>query len=392
MTIPSIAPVYNRADIYFERGEGAYLYTNEGTRYLDFLAGIAVNSLGHSHPHVVSELKKQAEKLWHVSNIFYTQPLKKLSDRLVDSTFADTVFFCNSGTEATEAGIKAVRKYFDENGEPEKYRIITFEGAFHGRTLGAIAATGTPKVLEGFEPRLEGFDKVPVDIEAVRKAINKNTAAILIEPIQGEGGLYPVPAEFLKELRKICDEKNLLLFFDEVQCGVGRTGKFFAYEWAGVDPDLMGIAKGIGAGFPLGALLMKEKVGKALKVGSHGTTFGGNPLATAVGNAVLDIILAEGFLDKVQKIASRLKSELETLQNKYPSMVEEIRGKGLMLGLKLKEPFKADDLKNKLIENKLIVNTAGQNVVRILPPLIIEESHIEEAVAIIDKSCRELAG
>ncbi len=392
MAIPSILPVYNRADIFFERGEGAYLYTNDGTKYLDFLAGIGVNSVGHSHPHVVEELKKQAEKIWHVSNIFYTQPLKKLSDRLVERTFADTVFFCNSGTEATEAGLKVIRKYFDENGSPDRYRVITFEGAFHGRTFGAIAATGTPKVLEGFEPRLEGFDKVPVDIEAVKKAITPQTAAILVEPVQGEGGLRPLPEGFLKQLREICDENDLLLFLDEVQCGTGRTGKLFAYEWSGIEPDLIGIAKGIGAGFPLGAVLMKEKVGKALKAGSHGTTFGGNPLATAVGNAVLDVILAEGFLDNVVKKGNRLKAELETLQNKYPALVEEIRGKGLMLGLKLKEPFNCDDFKNRLIENKLIVNTAGQNVVRFLPPLIIDDSHIEEAVAIIDKSCKELQG
>ena len=386
MTIPSVIPVYNRAEIWFDKGEGAYLYTKEGDRYLDFLSGIAVNALGHSHPHLVSELKKQGEKLWHVSNIFYSEPLKKLSDRLVANSFADTVFFCNSGTEAVEAGIKAVRKYFDETGQPEKYRIITFEGAFHGRTFGAMAATGTQKILEGFEPKLDGFDKVPVDLEAVKKAITPETAAILVEPVQGEGGVKPLPEGFLQALRKICDEKGLLLFLDEVQCGIGRTGKLFGYEFSGIEPDLISIAKGIGGGFPLGACLMKEHVGKTLKAGSHGTTFGGNPLATAVGNAVLDIILADGFLENVQKTGAKLKSQLETLQNKYPTKVAEIRGVGLILGIKLKEPFKNDDLKNALLKNKLIVNTAGDNVVRILPPLIINDNHIAEALEIIDKT------
>lgn len=386
MAISSIAPVYNRSDICFDHGEGAYLYDVNGVKYLDFLSGIAVNSLGHSHPHLVSELKKQAEKIWHVSNIFYTEPLKKLSDRLIEATFADSVFFCNSGTEAIEAGIKAVRKHFDEIGQPEKYRIITFEGAFHGRTMGAASATGTAKILEGFEPRLDGFDKVPVDLDAVKKAITPQTAAILVEPVQGEGGVSPLPKDFLCELRKICDEKGLLLFLDEVQCGVGRTGKLFAYELCCAVPDLVSFAKGIGGGFPLGGLLMKEKVAATLKTGSHGTTFGGNPLATAVGNAVLDVILEKGFLENVQKKGEKLKSELQTLQNKYPAIIEEIRGVGLILGIKVKEPYKNEDLKNALIKNKLIVNTAGQNVVRVLPPLIIEDSHIEEAVDIIDKT------
>jgi acetylornithine/N-succinyldiaminopimelate aminotransferase len=386
MAISSIAPVYNRSEIWFDHGEGAYLYDKDGVKYLDFLSGIAVNALGHSHPHLVSELTKQAAKVWHVSNIFYTEPLRKLSERLVEATFADSVFFCNSGTEAIEAGIKAVRKHFDEIGQPDRYRIITFEGAFHGRTMGAASATGTQKILEGFEPRLDGFDKVPVDIEAVKKAITPQTAAILIEPVQGEGGISTLPIQLLPELRKICDENGLLLFLDEVQCGVGRTGKFFGFEYAGVEPDLVSIAKGIGGGFPLGGLLMKEKVAKTLKTGSHGTTFGGNPLATAVGNAVLDVILEKGFLENVQKKAEKLKTELQTLQNKYPNMIEEIRGIGLILGIKLKEPFVNDDLKNALIKNKLIVNTAGQNVVRILPPLIIDDSHIEEAVDIIDRT------
>lgn len=390
MAISPIVPVYNRANVTFERGEGAYLYDVKGERYLDFLAGIAVNSLGHAHPHMIEALTKQAKKIWHVSNIFYTEELKRFSERLVNASFADTVFFCNSGTEATEAGIKAVRKYFDENGQPDRYRIITFEGAFHGRTLGAIAATGTAKVLEGFEPRLDGFDKVPVDIEAVKAAITDKTAAIMIEPIQGESGISSAPLKILKELRKICDENGLLLFLDEVQCGVGRSGKLFAHELEGVEPDLVAIAKGIGGGFPLGGLLMKEKVGQALKAGSHGTTFGGNPLAMAVGNSVLDIILAPGFIDEVARKGKLLKERLQALQQRHPEKIAEIRGQGLMLGIKLHENYKNDDLKNKLLENKLVTNTAGDNVVRILPPLIIEEKHIDEAIEIIDKTCAVL--
>lgn len=391
MTISPVIPIYNRTDISFERGEGAYLFTSDGTRYLDFLSGIAVNALGHCHPHLVKELQNQAAKLWHVSNIFSIDSLTKLSNRLVEHSFADSVFFCNSGTEAIEAGIKATRKYFSEKGEPQRHRIITFKGAFHGRTFGAMAATGTDKMLDGYEPRLEGFDKVEVDIEAIKKAITLQTAAILVEPVQGEGGISPKPLSILPEIRKICDEHGILLFLDEVQCGVGRTGKLFAHEHSGVTPDIMSIAKGIGGGFPLGACLLVEKVAKAMKVGSHGTTFGGNPLATTVGNAVLDILLADGFMDKVNKSAESLKAALETLQNKHPKVVEEIRGKGLMLGLKLRPEYDPAKVVVKLRENKLLVNTAGENVVRILPPLIIDESHIEEGIAIIDRTLSEVA-
>ena len=390
MTISPILPVYARADLVLEHGEGAYVYSDKGEKYLDFLSGIAVNSLGHCHPHLVKALTEQAAKLWHVSNVFYSEPLKALSDRLVAASFADTTFFCNSGTEAIEAGIKAVRKYFDDKGEPERYRIITFAGAFHGRTMGAIAATGTPKTTEGFGPLLEGFDKVAVDIEAVKKAITPQTAAILIEPVQGEGGISVEPLKILPELRRLCDEHSLLLFLDEVQCGVGRTGKLFAHEWTGIEPDLMAVAKGIGGGFPLGGLLMKEKVGKALTTGSHGTTFGGNPLATAVGNAVLDVILEKGFLENVQAMSRKLQTALESLQNKYPTIVDEVRGKGLLLGLKLKEPYENGKAVAALRDNKLLVNAAGQNVVRIIPPLIVSENEIEEAVEIIDKTLGQI--
>lgn len=390
MTISPVIPVYNRIELAFERGEGAYLYTNDGERYLDFLSGIAVNCLGHCHPALVKALEEQANKVWHVSNIFTIPPLKELSEKLVDLTFADSVFFCNSGAEAVECGIKAVRKHFDEIGQPEKHRIITFEGAFHGRTTGAIAATGTPKALEGFEPRLEGFDKVPVDLDAVKAAIGPETAAILVEPVQGEGGILPLPDDFLCELSNICKEKGLLLFLDEVQCGVGRTGHLFAYQDCCCDPDIVSIAKGIGGGFPLGACLMTEKVAETLKTGSHGTTFGGNPLGTAVGNAVIDVITADAFLENVQATGEKLWAELEKFVEKYPNLVEEIRGKGLMLGLKLKEPFVNLDFVAKLRENKMLTNGAGHNVVRLLPPLIIDESHIAEAVEKIDQTCQQI--
>ena len=390
MAISPVIPVYNRTNLSFERGEVAYLYTPEGERYLDFLSGIAVNSLGHCHPHLVQTLKDQSEKLWHVSNIFSIEPLTRLSKRLVENSFADSVFFCNSGAEAVECGLKAIRKYFDENDKPEKHRVITFDGAFHGRTFGAIAATGTPKVLEGFEPRLPGFDKVAINIEAVKAAITHETAAILIEPVQGEGGIKPIPTEFLQELRKICDEQDLLLFFDEVQCGNGRAAKLFAYQHFDVEPDILATAKGLGGGFPIGACLMKEKVAETLKTGSHGTTFGGNPLATAVGNAVLDILLEEGFMQKVSDIAGNLRDKLESLQNKFPTIVDEVRGLGLLMGIKLRPEFENTKMVEKLRENKLLVNAAGDNVVRIIPPLIIEESHVEEALEIIEKTFGEM--
>jgi acetylornithine/N-succinyldiaminopimelate aminotransferase len=386
MTISPVIPVYNRSPIMFERGEGVYLYTKSGERYLDFLSGIAVNALGHSHPHLLEALKIQADKLWHLSNVFPNEPLIKLSERLVELTFADSVFFCNSGTEAVECGIKAVRKYFSDAGKPEKHRIITFDGAFHGRTFGAMAATGSDKILDGFEPRLPGFDKVAINLDAVKAAITANTAAILVEPIQGEGGIMPLPHEFLCTLRVICDENDLLLFLDEVQCGVGRTGKLFAYQNCCVEPDIMSIAKGIGGGFPLGACLMVEKVAKALKVGSHGTTFGGNPLATAVGNAVLDIVAEEKFLAHVREVSEYFGAELQKICDEFPEIVEEVRGVGLMRGLKVKDPLLNTDLLLKLRDNYLVVNAAGQNVIRFLPPLIIEKSHVDEAMAMVRKT------
>lgn len=386
MTISPVIPVYNRSNIMFDRGEGVYLYTKEGEKYLDFLSGIAVNALGHAHPHLVKALNTQAEKLWHLSNAFPNEPLEILSERLVELTFADSVFFCNSGAEAVECGIKAVRKYFSENGQPEKHRIITFEGAFHGRTFGAMAATGSDKILSGYEPRVPGFDKVAVDLDAVRAAITPNTAAIMIEPVQGEGGVMPLPHEFLCTLREICDENGLLLFLDEVQTGVGRTGKLFAYENCCAVPDVMSVAKGIGGGFPLGACLMTEKVAECLKVGSHGTTFGGNPLATAVGNAVLDILATDEFLEHVRSVGDYLGKRMQEICDKFPHIVTEVRGVALMRGLKVADPHLNTDLLLKLRDNKLVVNAAGQNVIRFLPPLIIEESHVDEAYEIMVKT------
>lgn len=390
MTISPVIPVYNRANLTFEKGEGAYLYTASGEKYLDFLAGIAVNSLGHCHPHMVKTIKEQAEKLWHVSNVFSIDQLTKLSNRLVENSFADSAFFCNSGAEAVEAGLKAVRKYFYETGKPNKYRVITFEGAFHGRTFGAIAATGTAKVLEGFEPKLEGFDKVPVDLEAVKAAITAETAAILVEPVQGEGGIMPLPDKFLSELRQICDENDLLLFLDEVQCGNGRTGKLYAYEYCGIKPDILSTAKGLGGGFPIGACLMVEKVAQTLKAGSHGTTFGGNPLACAVANSVLDVILEEGFLEQVQQVGKYLGEQFEILHKEFPEIIEDIRGVALIRGLKLNEKYLNTDMVLALRANKLLVNAAGQNVVRFLPPLNITNGHVDEAIAIVRKTLGEL--
>lgn len=389
MSTNPVLQVYNRSKLVFERGEGVYLYSPDGKKYLDFAAGIAVNALGHSHPHVVSALVEQAKKLWHVSNLYTIPGLEKLAQRLVEHTFADVVFCCNSGAEAVECGIKMVRKYFDEIGKPEKFRIITFNGAFHGRTLTTISAGEVGKNTIGFEPLVDGFDHVNFgDIEAVKKAIRPETAAILVEPIQGEGGIKVAPEDFLKELRNICNEKELLLFFDEIQCGMGRTGKLFAYELFAVKPDIMAVAKGIGNGFPLGACLATEKAAKGMKPGSHGSTYGSNPLAMAAGNAVLDIILEKGFLDKILKNGDLLKKELQNLSKEFPSKISEIRGTGLILGIKTS--ILNTDVVNKLRDLGLLTVGASDNIVRILPPLIIEEQHIVEAIKILKQAFREL--
>jgi acetylornithine/N-succinyldiaminopimelate aminotransferase len=380
-----LLPTYARAPIALERGEGAWAITADGTRYLDFGAGIAVNSLGHAHPHLVEALTQQAQRIWHTSNLYTMPEGEKLARRLCEATFAERVFFTNSGAEANECAIKMARKYHAAKSNPERFRIVTFEGAFHGRTLATIAAGGQQKYIDGFGPKVDGFDQVPFDDEAALKAaITPETAALMIEPIQGEGGLRLVPMRFLKRLRELCDEHGLMLIFDEIQTGVGRTGKFFAYELNGLAPDIMSIAKGIGGGFPMGACLATEEAASGMTLGTHGTTFGGNPLAMAVGNAVLDVILAPGFLDHVQKTALRLRQSLAQLKDHHPDVIEEIRGEGLMLGLKLKTPN--TDFVAQARAAGLLVVAAGDNVVRLLPPLIIGESEVAEAVARLDKA------
>jgi acetylornithine/N-succinyldiaminopimelate aminotransferase len=376
-------PTYARAELAFERGDGAWLTTADGTRYLDFMGGVAVNVLGHAHPHLVAALKAQAEKLWHVSNIFEIPGQQALGARLVAATFADRVFFGNSGAEAIECAVKTARRYHYVNGAPERFRIITFEGAFHGRTLAAIAAGGQAKYLEGFGPKVEGFDQVPFgDRKALEAVIGPETAAILVEPIQGEGGVRPLPPAELRYLRQLCDERGLLLVLDEIQTGMGRTGKLFAHEWAGVTPDIMAIAKGLGGGFPVGACLATREAAAGMTAGTHGSTFGGNPLAMAVGNAVLDVVLQEGFLDHVRQIGLRLKQKLAGLIDAHPDLVEEIRGEGLMLGVKCRAPH-VEVLAAARDEGLLLV-TAGDNVVRLLPPLIVGEVEVDEAIRRLD--------
>jgi acetylornithine/N-succinyldiaminopimelate aminotransferase len=376
---PTILPTYSRADIAFVRGEGPYIFAEDGRRFLDFGAGIAVNALGHAHPKLVGALTEQAGRLWHTSNLYRVPGQETLARRLVDATFADTVFFTNSGVEAIECAIKMARRYHYAKSEPQRFHIITFEGAFHGRTLAAIAAGGQTKYLEGFGPKVEGFDQVPFgDLKALEAAITPATAALLIEPIQGEGGLRPATPEFLRALRRICDEHGLLLIFDEVQTGVGRTGRLFAHEWAGVTPDIMAIAKGIGGGFPMGACLATERAASGMTPGSHASTFGGNPLAMAVGNAVLDVALAPGFLEHVERIANYARQQLAGLIAEHPGVFEELRGSGLMLGLKMKVPNTA--FIDALRANGMLAVAAGDNIVRLLPPLIIEEVHVREAM------------
>jgi acetylornithine/N-succinyldiaminopimelate aminotransferase len=381
-----LLPTFARAELSFEKGEGPWLYGRDGERYLDFGAGIAVNALGHAHPHLVKALTEQASKIWHSSNLFQIPEGERLAQRLVDSTFADFVFFTNSGAEANEAAIKMARRYHYVNGNPERFHIVTFEGAFHGRTLGTIAAGGQAKYLEGFGPKVQGFDQVPPeDLEALKAVIGPHTAALMIEPIQGEGGVRSVSNAFLRELRALCDSQGLLLIFDEIQTGVGRTGKLFAYEWSGVTPDIMTVAKGIGGGFPLGACLATAEAGKGLTLGTHGTTFGGNPLAMAVGNAVLDVILEPGFLESVERKGLLLKQRLAELKDRHPSIIAEVRGQGLIVGLRTVVPN--TDFVSAARDQKLIVIGAGDNVVRLLPPLIITEADLGEAINRLDDAC-----
>ena len=387
--IAPVLPTYNRAAVSFERGLGARVYTPEGVEYLDFGAGVAVNSCGHAHPHLVQALTEQAQKIWHTSNIYAMPGQEKLATRLIENSFADTVFFCNSGAEANELAIKMARKYHYAKGHPERFHIITFEGAFHGRTTATLAAGGQEKYLEGFGPKAPGFDQVPfADREALEAAIGPQTAAILIEPVQGEGGIRPVPHQELRYLRELCDKHGILLVFDEIQCGVGRTGKLFAHEWAGVTPDIMAAAKGLGGGFPLGACLATENAAQGMTAGTHGSTFGGNPLATAVGNAVLDVVLEEGFLDNVLRQSINLKQKLERLKDQHPAVIEEIRGSGLMMGIKCKVPNTA--FQNAALDEKLLVIGAGDNVVRLLPPLIVTDADVTEAVNKLEAACLAL--
>ena len=380
---------YARSPLSFQKGNGVWLETEDGNQYLDFAAGIAVNSLGHSHPKLVEALKTQAEKLWHVSNLYTIPGQERLGQRLCEQTFADQVFFCNSGAEAIEASIKTARRYFFDQEQPERFHIVTFEGAFHGRTLATIAAGGQESHLKGFGPKAPGFDQVPLDdLKTLKAIIGPQTAAILIEPVQGEGGIRPVDPEFLRNLRAICDEHKLILIFDEIQCGLGRTGKLFAHQWAGIEPDIMAIAKGIGGGFPLGACLSKSQFANVMVGGTHGSTFGGNPLAMAVGNAVLDVLLADGFLDSVCDMGIRLKQNLAEIVDTFPDLYEQIRGEGLMLGLKCKVPN--TDMLVAFRDEKLLTVAGGDNIIRFLPPLIVTEDEIRIAKEKVIKASEKL--
>jgi acetylornithine/N-succinyldiaminopimelate aminotransferase len=373
-------PTYARANVVFERGEGAWLVSTEGERYLDFASGVAVNALGHAHPRLVAALTEQAGRLWHSSNLYRVAGQERLAERLCQATFADQVFFCNSGAEACEGAIKLARRYHHASGSPERWRTITFKGAFHGRTLATIAAAGNAKHLEGFGTPADGFDQLPFgDLEATAAAIGPETAAILVEPVQGEGGINVAPASWLKALRELCDAHGLLLVLDEVQTGMGRTGKLFAHEWAGVAPDVMAIAKGLGGGFPIGAVLATGDAARGMVAGTHGSTFGGNPLAVAVGDAVLEAVLEPGFLEHVQAMALRFKQQLAGLQDAYPHVIEEVRGSGLLVGLKLKPPL--GEVANACMAEKLLTVGAGDNVVRLLPPLNVTEDELGEAVS-----------
>ncbi|WP_265516421.1 aspartate aminotransferase family protein [Nitratireductor luteus] len=379
MSNAALYDTFARLPLAFEKGEGTWLIAQDGTRYLDFAAGIAVNSLGHAHPHLVAALVGQAGKLWHTSNLYEIPGQQRLGERLVEITFADKVFFTNSGAEALEAAIKTARRYHFVNGEESRYRIVTFEGAFHGRTLATIAAGGQEKYLEGFGPKVEGFDQVPFgDLKAVKEALTEETAAILVEPIQGEGGIRVLPGETLRGLRQLCDEHGLLLILDEVQSGVGRTGRLFAHEWSGITPDIMAVAKGIGGGFPMGACLATEDAAKGMTAGVHGTTFGGNQLAMATGNAVLDILLDEGFLEGVARKGLLLKQGLAAIADTFPDIVEEIRGEGLMLGIRCKKPNAL--VQHALRDRKMLAAPAGENVVRLLPPLTVSDEEIQDAL------------
>ena len=402
---PHLMDAYSRADLEAARGEGCYLFDSDGRCYLDFLSGVAVNALGHCHPVLVEALCKQAHTLWHASNLIRLPEQERLADRICAASFADQAFFTNSGGEAIDFSLKLVRRYFNTTAAPTRnstatpgrWRIISFADAFHGRTMAAIAAGGQPKLTQGYEPVVSGFDNVPFgDLDALRAAIGPETAAILLEPIQGEGGIRVFPNDMLVRIRQMCDEHGLLLVLDEVQTGFGRTGKLFAFEWAGIVPDIVAAGKAIGAGYPLGVVLAVAKVSNTIKPGSHGSTLGGAPLAMAVGNAVLDVMLADGFLSKdrnaghVSRMGDLLRSELERIVSDYPDIFEEVRGVGLLLGMKCKVENR--QLMAALRAHGLLTGPAGHNVIRVLPPLIVEPAHIAEAVAIIRQTCGEFTG
>jgi acetylornithine/N-succinyldiaminopimelate aminotransferase len=386
----AVMATYARQDVVFERGEGSWLISTDGERYLDFGSGVAVNALGHAHPHLVAALTDQAQRLWHTSNLYRVAGQERLAERLCAATFADRVFFCNSGAEACEGAIKAARRYQHVAGRSERKRIVTFEGSFHGRTLATLSAAGNAKYLEGFDPPMPGFDHVPFgDHAALEQAIGPETAAIMIEPVQGEGGVRVVPSRCLAGLRELCDKHGILLVLDEVQTGMGRTGRLFAHEWAGIKPDIMAIAKGIGGGFPVGAVLATEEATKGMTAGTHGSTFGGNPLAMAVGNAVLDCLLEPDFLPRVEAATLRLKQHLARLKDEYPSIVEDVRGMGLLSGIKLKKPV--PDLVRACLNEKLLTVGAGDNVMRLLPPLNVKDDELADAAQRLDRALRRLA-
>jgi len=379
-------PAYARVDLAFERGDGVWLTATNGDRYLDFASGVAVNALGHSHPKVVEAITEQAQRVIHVSNLYRIPEGERLADRLCAMTFADKVFFANSGAEAMEGVIKMVRKFQSANGHPERYRIISFEGSFHGRTLATLAAAKNKKHLDGFGPVMDGFDQVPLgDIKALKSAITPETAGIIIEPVQGEGGVRSAPPQFFRELRQICDEKGLLLAFDEVQTGIGRLGEMFGYQKIGVTPDVMALAKGLGAGFPIGAVLATEEAAKGMTPGTHGSTFGGNPLACAAGNAVLDVVAKPGFLDHVRNIALLFRQRLAEIKDRHPTVIAEVRGEGLLIGLKSQVPN--TELIDAFRAEKLLAVGAGDNVARLVPPLIVSDAEVAEAIARVDRAC-----
>jgi acetylornithine/N-succinyldiaminopimelate aminotransferase len=383
--MPSLMPTYARENLAFARGEGAWLITEDGRRYLDFGAGIAVSSLGHGHPHLVAAIAGQAARVMHVSNLYRVPEAERLAERLVAATFADSVFFCNSGAEANEGMVKMVRRAMAKTGRPERTRMICFEGAFHGRTLAMLSATGNPKYLDGFGPPVDGFDHVPFgNMNAVRDAITPQTAGILVEPIQGEGGVREAPVNFLRDLRAACDEWGILLALDEVQCGMGRTGTLFAYQQSGIEPDVLSAAKGIAGGFPMGAILARESVAKYLTAGTHGTTFGGNPLAAAGANAVLDVMLEPGFFDHVLARGAQLKAGLAALAHEMPDLFEGVRGRGLMLGLKCVVPNTA--FQAACVEEGVLTIAAGENVLRIVPPLVVSEADVSDGLACIRRA------